>query len=108
VEGHEPKVLAGARKTITKLRPVLFVENNSQERSREVLIAIVDLGYNCWWHIADYFNPQNCFGKAERLFGEYREANVLCFPKEAQVNAGNLWPVEGIDDTFVKALQRHS
>ena len=108
VEGHEPKVLAGARKMITKLRPVLFVENNSEERSRAVLIAIADLGYNSWWHIGDYFNPQNYFGKPERLFGEYREANVLCFPKEAQVNAGNLWPVEGIDDTFVKALQRHS
>lgn len=108
VEGHEPKVLAGARKMIAKLRPVLFVENNSEERSRAVLIALADLGYNCWWHIGDYFNPQNYFGKSERLFGHYREANVLCFPKEAQVNAGNLWPVEGIDDTFVKAIQRHS
>ena len=108
VEGHEPKVLAGARKTITTLRPVLFVENNSQRGSRAVLTAIADLQYNCWWHIEDNYNRHNYFGKPERLFGEYREANVLCFPKEAQVNAGNLWPVEGLDDTYVKALQRHA
>ena len=108
VEGHEPKVLAGARETIKKQRPVLFVENNSEAGSRAVLTALEDLGYNCWWHVGDYYNPQNYFGKPERLFGHYREANVLCFPKEAQVNAGNLWPVEDLDDTFVKALQRHS
>jgi FkbM family methyltransferase len=108
VEGHEPKVLAGARETIKKHRPVLFVENNSELGSRAVLTALADLGYNCWWHIDDNYNPQNYFEKKERLFAAYREANVLCFPKEAQVNAGNLWPVEGLDDTFVKALHRHS
>ena len=53
------------------------------------------------------FNRNNFFSHAHRLFGEYLEANVLCFPKEAKVNAVGLWAVEGLDDTFVKAMERH-
>jgi FkbM family methyltransferase len=108
VEGMETGVLAGARQTIRKLRPVLFVENNSQERSSSVLKMLDQLGYSCWWHIASYFNPDNFFHHPEKLFGEYWEANVLCFPKEARVNAVGLWPVQDLDDTFVKAVQRHN
>jgi FkbM family methyltransferase len=108
VEGMESRVLAGARKTIKTLRPVLFVENNSEQGSPATLKALEDLGYSCWWHVASYYNPNNHFGNPERLWGDYREANVLCFPKEAKVNAAGLWPVEGIDDTFVKAIQRNA
>jgi FkbM family methyltransferase len=107
VEGAEARVLAGARATIAARRPVLFVENNSEERSPALLRLLNELGYTCWWHIAHYFNPANYFGSAERLFGNYYEANVLCFPKEAAVNAAGMWPVDGLDDTFTKALRRH-
>ena len=107
VEGMEARVLAGARKTVSTLRPVLFVENNSEDGSSATLKALDDLGYTCWWHVASYYSPDNYFGNTERLWGEYREANVLCFPKEAKVSAAGLWPVESLDDTHVKALRRH-
>jgi len=108
VEGMEPRVLAGASRVITKHRPVLFVENNQEEHSAPVLAALKDLGYNAWWHIASYYNPHNFFGNEENIFpNHYPEANLLCFPKEATVNI-NLWPVEGPDDTFIKAVQRHT
>ena len=42
----------------------------------------------------------------ERIFKEYVEGNLLCFPKEVRVSI-NLWPVEGLDDTHLKALRRH-
>ena len=70
--------------------------------------ALDGLGYSCWWHIASNYPPNNYFGNRERLWGEYQEANMLCFPKEAAVNAGGLWPVESVDDTFLKAIRRHS
>ena len=107
VEGAEAQVLAGARATIKARRPVLFVENNSEEGSEPILRMLDELGYSCWWHIPHYFNPNNFFGSAERLFENYYEANVLCFPKEARVNAQGMWPVEGLDDSFTKALRRH-
>jgi hypothetical protein len=87
---------------------VLFVENNQEEHSAAVLAALKDLGYNAWWHIASYYNPHNFFGNDENIFpNHYPEANLLCFPKEATVNI-NLWPVDGPDDTFIKAVQRNT
>ena len=106
VEGAEQRVLAGARKTIAGSRPVLFVENNADERSPALLRLLDELGYSCWWHVADYFSPDNYFGHRERLFGVYYETNVLCFPKEARVNATGLVPVAGLDDTPSGVLRR--
>lgn len=107
VEGAETRVLGGARATIALHRPVLFVENNSEEGSPAILRMLDGLGYSCWWHIPHYFNSNNYSGSAQRLFENYYEANVLCFPKEASVNAQGLWPVEGLDDSFIKALRRY-
>jgi hypothetical protein len=70
--------------------------------------GVEGLGYNAWWHIASYYNTHNFFGHAENIFpNHYPEANLICFPTEAKVNI-NLWPVEGPDDTFIKATERHS
>ena len=107
VEGAETQVLAGARATIAKHRPVLFVENNTQAGSAAILRMLDRLGYACWWHIQHYFNPNNYYGSDQALFGNYFEANVLAFPKEAGANVEGFWPVEGLDDDFDKALRRH-
>lgn len=108
VEGSEAKVLAGARQTIKAHRPVLFVENNKAENSPAILRELDGLGYASWWHFDGYYSPQNAFGNTELILGPsgYQEANLLCFPKEAKVNAAGLRPVEGLDDDHVKALSR--
>jgi FkbM family methyltransferase len=106
VEGLEARVLEGARQTITAHRPVLFVENNNEKGSPAILEVLDALGYKCWWHVANSYAPGNYFGVDKPVFPPYVEANVLCFPKEAKVNASTLRPVEGLDDTHVKALKR--
>jgi FkbM family methyltransferase len=107
-EGMEAAVLRGARQTIAEYRPALFVENNSEAHSPGVLALLDDLGYKCWWHIARTYNPHNFFANGEDLFPRgVPEANILCVPKNVSLNGGDLWPVEGLEDTFMKVMTRH-
>jgi FkbM family methyltransferase len=105
VEGMEAKVVAGARETIERCRPALFLENDTVERSREVLEAVESVGYKAFWHISNYYSPRNFFKNRENVFAPYQpEANILCVPKECPFTG--LPPVEGLDDDWRKAVER--
>ncbi|MGA7123081.1 MAG: FkbM family methyltransferase [Polyangiaceae bacterium] len=105
VEGMEAKVIAGAKETIARCRPALFLENDTIERSREVLEAVAAIGYKAFWQVAAYYNPKNFFANKENVFGRYQpQANVLCVPKECPFTG--LLPVEGLDDDWRKAVTR--
>ncbi len=105
VEGLETLVLSGAAKTIARLQPILFVENNTVERSGEVLRAVSALGYRAYWHIAPYYRRDNFFDNAEDVFAPYQpEANLVCVP--AGRSLPGMLEVSGEDDDFVKALVR--
>jgi FkbM family methyltransferase len=105
VEGMEAQVVEGARQTIERCRPALFLENDTVERSREVLTAVESVGYKAYWHIASYFNPRNFFGNPQNVFAPFQpQANVLCVPRECPFTG--LMPVEGLDDDWKKAVAR--
>jgi FkbM family methyltransferase len=109
VEGMEVDVLAGARETIARLRPVVFVENNTIERSAAILTAVRELGYRAYWHIAPYYRSDNHFANPEDVFAQYQpEANLVCVPRDrAPTDAfAGMLEVAGDDDDFVKALTR--
>jgi FkbM family methyltransferase len=109
VEGMEEKVLRGARNALRRFRPVLFVENNSEERSATLISLLRGLDYAPYWHIAPYFNPRNFFGTSENCFADFQpEANLLCLPSGAPIDPGPLWPVIGNDDTWKQAVVRHA
>ena len=82
VEGMELDVLKGAAKTIARLMPVLYVENDRPEKSDELIRYIDSLGYNLYWHRPPYFNPDNYAGNTENIFGNLVSLNMLCVPKE--------------------------
>jgi FkbM family methyltransferase len=105
VEGMEPKVIEGARETIARCEPALFVENNTVEKSAAVLEAISDVGYKGYWHVSPYFSARNYFGHSENVFAQYQpEANLLCVPKHVSIEG--LEPVVGKKDDWRRALQR--
>jgi FkbM family methyltransferase len=107
VEGMEHKVILGAEKTIRKCRPYLFVENNKKEGAPETIQALFDLDYKCWWHIAPYYNPDNFFHNPENVFSNFvPESNMICVPKELNLNVKGFEPVMDQNDTWVKALTR--
>ncbi len=108
-EGFEVQVLEGARDTIARHRPILFVENDVVARSAASLAAIRALGYRAYWHVARYYRADNFFGNTADVFAEYQpQANLVCVPDDAEERefVRGLVPVAGDDDDFLKAIAR--
>lgn len=107
VEGMELKVLLGAEKTIRMCRPFLFVENNTREGSPETVQKIFELDYKCWWKIAPHFNPDNYFHNTENVWANVvPDSNMICIPKEININVNGLEPVINANDSWFEALRR--
>jgi len=81
VEGMEREVLAGARQTIGRLQPALYIENDRAEHSRALISLLFELGYRLWWHITPLFNPDNFFRHPRDIFGDVVSFNMLGFPR---------------------------
>lgn len=107
VEGMEAKVLKGGSDTIKKYRPVLYIENNRMETSKEIIKTLITLRYTCYWHILEYYNPNNYFKYKKNIFSEFRpEANLICVPKEVEFDLKGSTKVTGPEDNWEKAIKR--
>jgi FkbM family methyltransferase len=81
VEGMEQAVITGARATLARLKPAVYVENDRAEHSRALISQLFDIGYRLWWHITPLFNPNNFFGNARDIFGDVVSFNMIGFPR---------------------------
>lgn len=87
VEGMEAEVLRGGLAMIEKHRPILYLENDRDERSAELLSLVLSLRYAAYWHLPALFNPNNFAADPENVFPGIVSVNVLCTPLETPVNA---------------------
>lgn len=62
VEGMEPEVVRGARETIQRCRPLLYLESDRVNRRDELLMLITDLGYRVKYHMPPLYGPHNYRG----------------------------------------------
>ena len=83
VEGMEAEVLLGARETLARCRPLLYLENDRAEKSAALIGLILDLGYRLWWHVTPLYNPDNFLKNPSNQFGGTVSINILCQPAEA-------------------------
>lgn len=79
IEGMEREAILGARKTIERFKPVLYVENDREERSDALVRTLTDFGYVMYWHHPPLFNPNNYLGQPENIFGNIISKNMICF-----------------------------
>jgi FkbM family methyltransferase len=98
VEGMESEVILGGRETITRLRPVLYVENDRREHSARLIGMIEELGYDLYWHMPPLFNPDNFAGRTDNVFAGTVSVNMLGVPKEMGVKVPGLRRVAGPQD----------
>lgn len=82
VEGMERKVIKGARETIMRCRPFLYVENDRPEHSNQLVSDIVDLGYRLFWHRPMLFSETNWRKEERNVFGAIVSLNMVCVPVE--------------------------
>lgn len=81
VEGMEEKVLRGAKQTIREYHPVLYVENDREEKSESLMAYIKELGYIIREHKPPLYNPDNFNGNPENVFGGIVSKNLICVHK---------------------------
>lgn len=89
VEGSECEVLVGAARTIMRLRPILYVENDREDRTGELLAIIDHLGYRAFKHYTPLYSPDNFHGNPVDRFSQdgvpVASWNLLCIHKASDV-----------------------
>jgi len=105
VEGMELQVLRGAAETIARCRPVLYVENDRQDRSADLIRCIRGFGYRLWWHMPLLVAQERLDDRTGRALAGYCSANMVCVPAELSSDS-NLLEVLSEDETPAAAMQR--
>lgn len=86
VEGMEESVLNGASGLISRNRPIIYLENDRQDKSKSLILKLQKLGYKAWWHTPELFNPNNFYKENKNVFPGIVSINLLCIPEERPVN----------------------
>jgi FkbM family methyltransferase len=103
IEGMEPDAVRGAELTIRRLRPLLYVENDRDDRSAELIALLLSYGYRLYWHAPMLFRPDNFAGDPENIFANIASYNMLCVPRETGIAIDGLREVAGPLDSWRRA-----
>lgn len=73
-------VLEGARKTLEKFHPKIYMENELRPGQTDIYREFLHkLGYECTDHSVPLFNPENFKGEKENIFDPSMiSKNMLC------------------------------
>ncbi len=85
VEGMEEEVLRSGSCFIREVKPVMYIENDRQDKSKSLLDFIHSMSYNTKSDKPFLFNDRNFFGKKENKFINaqgypYASYNEICTP----------------------------
>ena len=100
VEGMEGKVIAGALKTISRFKPLLYVENDRPDKSVALIEQIMGLGYTPYWHLPPIYNPD------PTQEAGVVSVNMLCVPPGKLVDVSDCIPIRSAHDDWTWALQQ--
>ena len=100
VEGYETELLLGARETIRRHRPILYVENDRIEKSDRLIETMLGMEYLLYLHVPLLFSPDNFRGCEENLFPNVVSVMLLGIPAEKaeSFSIGGVMPITRPED----------
>ncbi len=105
VEGMEAEVIRGASETIRRHKPVIYVENDREEKSPAMIELLHELDYRCYWHTPPYVRVPNFRGNANNDFPYLVSINMLCIPRSRDVAVDGLREVLSPQDDWRSPAQ---
>jgi FkbM family methyltransferase len=94
-EQHEMAVLDGAAALIARHRPILFMENNSEQNGDALIRRIEGCNYRPYWFCSERYQPDNFNCVSVKIPGA--DFNLICFPAEHEPVA-DLMPAKVFSD----------
>lgn len=98
VEGMEIGVLKGAKELVKKFKPIIYVENDRQQHSKNLIELLWSMDYKMYWHMPKLYNKDNFFKDDENIFGNIVSVNMVCIPKDSSINVLDM--IEVKDSNF--------
>lgn len=109
-EGCERDIIYGASATIKRCRPIIYVENDREEKSGDLVALLTELRYRCFWHRPPLFNPMNKRLNQKNVFGQIVSLMMVCAPEERGIEVVDLDEVADIrddDEMFNREITRY-
>lgn len=110
VEGMELAVLQGGAQLLARMRPILYLDNDRLQRSRDLLGFLEQMNYTCYWHFPLQHSPDNFFQKeypldpcgfvdlGATLSGRGFSVNILAIPTEFNADIRTFHKVLNVDE----------
>lgn len=98
VEGMELAVLHGARETIQKHRPIVFLENDRKQKSPDLIRLLLHYGYDAYWVYTPLYAPDNFSRNPVDVFKGVVSISLICIPSEMNMVMQGFSKVTGPDD----------
>ncbi len=80
VEGYEELVLRGTVETIARCKPILYLEDNREDKRAGLHQILTELGYKWELHRPPLYRERNFFNKKENIWDrDFRSTNIVCY-----------------------------
>jgi FkbM family methyltransferase len=79
-EGFEDRVILGARHTLDRLHPTLYIEVHDREKLQRLQSRLKPLGYSLILHHTRFFRASNPMGEAANIFPNAGGSALIALP----------------------------
>ncbi len=95
VESVELRTLAGAKKTIERHRPLIYVSASRSDSNPQLIEHLQGLGYQLFWHTPTLFNADNFYQNPNNEFGNAVAVHILAIHSSINTDIHGLRKIEG-------------